>query len=399
MSIRRIVFTALTFACVAVTTQLVQAQQKSKVIELGKVVNEGPKLDFYIGTYTRGESKGIYRSTLDPLTGQMSLPTLAYEIDNPSFLAISNDQKNLYAVGEVADFGNGNSGAVSAFTFNEDGTLNLLNQEASGGKGPCHVEIGPGKSFVMVSNYGGGSFAALPLGEDGQLAPAISFFQHEGSSVNEGRQKGPHGHAMYMIPGSSLALAVDLGLDKVMIYRTTGSAAGELVLNDPAYVEVQPGSGPRHLAVSNTGERVYVLNELDSTLDVFAFNPTTGKSEHLQRVTTLPANFDGNNTTAEVYIHPTGQWLYASNRGHDSIAAYRIDSETGLVTLLGHASTMGKTPRHFRIAPGGRHLLAANQDTSNIVIFDIDQKIGSLKPLPSQISVPNPCCIEFVQKY
>ncbi|QDU78206.1 6-phosphogluconolactonase [Bremerella volcania] len=398
MLTRRIVFTALTFACVAMATQLVQAQQKSKVIEIGKVVNEGLRLEFYIGTYTRGDSKGIYRSVLDPQTGQMSLPTLAYEIDNPSFLAISNDRKNLYAVGEVANFGDGSSGAVSAFTFNEDGTLELLNQEASGGGGPCHVEISPGKGFLMVSNYGGGSFATLPIGEDGQLAPATSFFQHEGSSVNEARQKGPHGHGMYHVPGSPLMLAADLGLDKVMIYRMISGLTGELTLNDPACLEITPGSGPRHLAVSAPGQRVYVLNELNSTLDVFAFNPNTGESEHLQRAATLPKDFEGNNTTAEIYIHPNGRWLYASNRGHDSIAAYRIDADTGLVTLLGHYSTMGKTPRHFRIAPDGKFLLAANQDTNNIVIFEIDQKIGTLKPLPSQISVPNPCCIEFLQK-
>lgn len=397
MLTRRIVFTALTFACVAMVTQLVQAQQ-SKVIEIGKkVVDEDPTFAFYIGTYTRGDSKGIYRSELNRRTGEMSLPTLAYEIDNPSFLAVSSDQKNLYAVGEVADFGDGDSGAVSAFTFNEDGTLNLLNQEASGGRGPCHVEIAPGKSFVMVSNYGGGSFSTLPIGEDGQLAPATSFFQHEGSSVNEGRQKGPHGHGMYNVVGSRLLLAADLGLDKVMIYRTVNGTTGELELNDPAYLEITPGSGPRHLAVSHTGTRVYVLNELDSTLDVFALNPHTGENEHLQRVPTLPKDFEGNNTTAEIYIHPSGRWVYASNRGHDSIAAYRIDDETGLVTLLGHFGTMGKTPRHFRISPNGQFLLAANQDTNNIVIFEVDQKIGTLKPLPSQISVPNPCCIEFVQ--
>lgn len=398
MLTRRIVSTALTIACLAMCSQLVQAQQKSKVIEIGKVVNQGPKFPFYIGTYTRGDSKGIYRSELDPQTGEISLPTLAYEIDNPSFLAISADKKNLYAVGEVADFGDGNSGAVSAFKFKEDGTLELLNQEPSGGSGPCHVEISPWKSYLMVSNYGGGSFSTLPLGEDGQLAPAKSFFQHEGSSINEGRQKGPHGHGMYTVPSGQLALAVDLGLDKVMIYRKVDQLSGELALNDPAFIEVQPGSGPRHLAVSSTGQRVYVLNELDSTLDVFAFNPTTGVSEHLQRVPTLPEGFEGNNTTAEIYIHPSGQWLYASNRGHDSIATYRIDNETGLVTLVDHVSTMGKTPRHFRIAPGGQFLVAANQDTSNIVVFKIDQKIGTLKPLPSQISVPNPCCIEFLQK-
>ncbi|WP_207398830.1 lactonase family protein [Bremerella alba] len=382
----------------AIATQQVYAQQQSKVIEIGKVVNEGPRLPFYIGTYTKGDSQGIYRSELDPRTGQMSLPTLAYEIDNPTFLAVSNDKKNLYAVGEVADFGDGNSGAVSAFTIDEDGTLDLLNQEASAGRGPCHVEISPGKRFLMISNYGGGSFSTLPIGEDGQLAPATSFFQHEGSSVNESRQKAAHAHGMYHVPGSPLVLAADLGLDKVMIYRMINGATGELVLNDPAYLEIAPGSGPRHLAVSGAGRRVYVLNELDSTMDVFAFNPNTGESEHLQRVPTLPEDFVDNNTTAEIYIHPNGKWLYASNRGHDSIAAYRIDDETGLVTPLGHVNTMGNTPRHFRIAPGGQFLLAANQGTNNIVIFEIDAKIGTLKPLPSQISVPNPCCIEFVPR-
>ncbi len=398
MLTRRIVLTALTFACVTIATPLVDAQQKSKVIEIGEVVNEGPKFAFYIGTYTRGDSKGIYRSELDPQSGKLGLPTLAYEIDNPSFLAISRNQKNLYAVGEVADFGDGDSGAVSAFAISEDGSLELLNQVASGGRGPCHVELASGTNFLMVSNYGGGSFATLPIGEDGQLAPATSFFQHEGSSVNEGRQKGPHGHGMYHVPGSPLLLAADLGLDKVMIYRMVNGTTGELKLNDPAYLEIAPGSGPRHLAVSGSGQRIYVLNELDSTLDVFAFNINTGKSEHLQRLPTLPEEFEGNNTTAEIYIHPTGRWLYASNRGHDSIAAYRIDLDTGLLTLLGHYSTLGKTPRHFRISPGGQYLLAANQDSNNIVVFDIDQKIGTLKPLPYQISVPNPCCIEFMQK-
>jgi len=397
MLTRRIFLSVLTLASVAMTVPMAQAQQRSKVIEIGNEVHEGPKYEFYIGTYTRGESQGIYRSELDPRTGQLSPPTLAYEIDNPSFLAVSSNGKNLYAVGEVANFGDGNSGAVSAFTLNEDGTLHLLNQEASGGRGPCHVEIAPGNRFVMVSNYGGGSFASLPLGEEGQLAPATSFFQHEGSSVNEARQKGPHGHGMYNVPGSSLKLAVDLGLDKVLLYRNVNGTTGELKLNDPAYLEVAPGSGPRHLAVSGAGKFVYVLNELDSTLDVFAMNPNTGENQHLQRVPTLPEDFEGANTTAEIYIHPSGKWLYASNRGHDSIVAYRIDDESGLLTLLGHTSTMGKTPRHFRISPNGQFLVAANQETSNIVVFEIDSRIGTLKPVGSQILVPNPCCITFVK--
>ena len=394
MLTRRVVLSVVLVASLALTGSL-SAQVKSKVIELG---GSGPKLPFYIGTYTRGESKGIYRSELDLATGALSPPTLAAEIENPSFLAISQDRKNLYAVGEVANFGDGDSGAVSAFTFNEDGTLNLLNQEASGGRGPCHVQVDPAKRFLMVSNYGGGSFSTIPLGEEGQLAPATSFFQHEGTSINEARQKGPHGHGMYLSPAGDLALAVDLGLDKVMIYKIVDHSTGEMVLNDPAYIEVKPGSGPRHLAISRTGKRVYVLNELDSTLDVFAFDPATGASEHIQRLSTLPEDFEGKNTTAEIFIHPSGKWVYASNRGDDSIAAFRVDDETGMLTSLGQFSTMGKTPRNFQIVYNGKYLLAANQDTNNIVVFEIDQKIGTLKPLPSQIQVPNPCCIEFLME-
>ncbi|MEW4455070.1 lactonase family protein [Bremerella sp. JC817] len=394
MLTRRTTLAFLTLAAVSLVPQGLFAQQHSKVIDLTKP--NAPLLRFYIGTYTKGDSKGIYASDLNLHDGTLLPPRLVAEIENPSFLVTTPDRKNLYAVGEISNFADQDTGAVSAFAIEEDGSLRLINQEASGGRGPCHVSLPRSKNFVMVSNYGGGSFATLPLGEEGQLAPATSLFLHEGSSINEGRQKGPHGHGMYLVPGSLLALSVDLGLDKVMIYRILDPKTGEMELNDPPFISVKPGSGPRHLAMNELGTRVYLLNELDSTLDVYAFDPSTGASEHLQRVATLPEDFVGNNTTAEVYIHPRGQWLYCSNRGDDSIVTFRIDHETGLVLPIDRTSTFGKTPRHFQITPDGRYLLVANQDTNNIVVLEIDQKIGTLKTTGNQILVPNPCCIEFL---
>lgn len=383
MPLRSACFAVLSFALLSAFPLAVLAQG-------------GPHQPFYIGTYTRGESEGIYMSSLSMEDGTLAPPKLAAELQNPSFLAISQDTRKLYSVGATPEYleKNNKNGAISAFAFNEDGTLRLLNQESSGGGGPCHVAFGPGDNFLLISNYGGGSFSTLPIGEEGQLAPATSFFQHEGKSVHESRQKGPHGHAMYMVPGSDLALAVDLGLDKVMIYKMHGRN-GELKLHSPAFIPIEPGSGPRHLATNAQGDRVYVLNELSSTLDAFKFNQRTGESEHLATYPTLPEDFEGNNTTAEIYVHRSGKWLYCSNRGHDSIATFRIDRESGTLTPLGHVSTLGKTPRHFQMDPLGQYLLVANQDSHNIVVFEIDQKIGTLKPTGNQIQVHSPVCIEF----
>ncbi|PQO46410.1 lactonase family protein [Blastopirellula marina] len=348
---------------------------------------------FYVGTYTSGDSKGIYLSTLNPKDGRLSAPILAGELENPSFLAINGDHSRLYAVGEVSNFKDQASGGVSAFAIQEDGTLKLLNQQASGGRGPCHVILGPDEKTVLVANYGGGSFTSLPLAEDGTLKPAATVMQQTGSSIDKSRQQGPHAHGMYLVPGTKLALGVDLGVDKVMIYDVTDER--ELKTHDPAFVSITPGSGPRHLATNADGDKLYVLNEMASTVDVFSFDPQTGNSEHLQKLSTLPEDFDGSNTTAEIFVHPSGKWLYCSNRGHDSIATFAIDAETGKLTALGHTSSQGKTPRSFQIAPGGKYLLVANQNTSNIASYEIDQESGTLKATGHQIEVPNPCCIDF----
>ncbi|MBI1248745.1 beta-propeller fold lactonase family protein [bacterium] len=386
------VFVAL--AALFLLTSDLRAQNHSKVIEISPVGTSA--IPFYIGTYTTGESKGIYRSELDLDQGTFAPPQLVAEIDNPSFLAISGDRTKLYAVGEISDFDDKNSGAVTAFSIEQDGMLKLLNQQASGGRGPCHVSLGPGGTIAMVANYGAGSFASLPVDSDGKLGPITSLLQDEGTGPVEGRQKGPHAHGIYPTPNGQLVLGADLGTDKVMIFRLVNQQVpAELAPSDPAFIQVAPGSGPRHLAINMVGDRVYVLNELNSTLDVFAFDQASGKSEHLERHSTLPAGFEGNNTTAEVFLHPNGKWLYCSNRGHDSIATFRVDPETGKLSPLGQMSSLGKTPRCFQIDPSGQFLVAANQGTSNIAVFRIDQETGTLKPLPSQIKVPNPCCIVF----
>lgn len=373
------VFSALaTFSLLALGS-LASAQEKSQ--------------PFYIGTYTSGDSQGIYLSSLNLEDGSLAQPTLAAELENPSFLAINGASDHLYAVGEVSNFKDKASGAVSAFAINEDGTLKLLNQEASGGRGPCHILLGPDEKTALVANYGGGSFTSLPLTEDGKLQPAASVMQQTGSSVDKSRQQGPHAHGMYLVPGTKLALGVDLGVDKVMIYDVTDE--GELKTHDPAFIAITPGSGPRHLATNKEGDKVYVLNEMASTVDVFQFDPAAGKSEHLQKLSTLPEDFEGNNTTAEIFLHPNGKWLYCSNRGHNSLAVFSVDQKSGKLTFVEHASSMGETPRSFQIAPQGKHLLIANQNSSNVVVYEINQENGTLTSNGYQIDVPNPCCIDF----
>ncbi|WP_158545274.1 lactonase family protein [Bremerella cremea] len=364
------------------------------LLPLGSLANaQDSSQPFYIGTYTKGDSQGIYLSSLNLEDGSLSQPVLAAELDNPSFLTINGDHTHLYAVGEVSNFKDKASGAVSAFAINEDGTLKLLNQEASGGRGPCHILLGPDEKTVLVANYGGGSFASLPVTEDGKLKPAASVMQQVGSSIDKSRQQGPHAHGMYLVPGTKLALGVDLGVDKVMIYDVTDE--GELKPHDPAFIEIKPGSGPRHLATNQAGDKIYVLNEMASTVDVFEFDPQTGNSKHVQKLSTLPEDFDGSNTTAEIFLHPNGKWLYCSNRGHNSVAVFDVDQETGKLTFVEHVSSMGETPRSFQIAPQGKHLLIANQNSGNIVVYEINQENGTLKSNGHQIDVPDPCCIDF----
>lgn len=357
----------------------------------------------YVGTYTRGKSEGIYLLSLEMKTGKLTKLGVTKGIRNPSFLAIAPNRKFLYAVSEVDDSGGGRpqgspAGAVTAFAIDrKSGALKKLNWQTSGGAGPCHVSVDHAGKTVLVANYGGGSVESLPIEKDGRLGRPGTFIQHTGSSVNPARQKGPHAHSINVDPANRFAFAADLGLDKILIYKLNPDKA-TLTPNDPAFARVKPGSGPRHFAFHPGGKFAYVINEIASTVTAFAYDAGEGKLTNLQTISTLPKGFPGKrNSTAEVQVHPSGRFLYGSNRGHNSIAIFRINQKTGKLKPIGHESTQGKTPRNFGIDPTGRFLLAANQQTNNIVVFRIDAKTGRLKPTGHSLEVPIPVCVKFLQ--
>jgi 6-phosphogluconolactonase len=351
-------------------------------------------LPVYFGTYTSGDngSKGIYRSVLDADTGELSAPVLAAEAKNPSFLEIHPNGRFLYAVSE-----SGGAGTVSAYAINPDtGSLKLLNSQPSGGSGPCHVNIDLTGKNVLVANYGSGSASVIPIASDGKLAKPTGFVQHEGSSVNPQRQKGPHAHSINPSPDNRFAFVADLGLDKVMIYKLDADK-GTITVNDPAFAKVKPGAGPRHFAFGADGRYAYVINELHGTITAFAYEPASGTLTETQTITTLPDDFAGRSSCAEVRVHPSGRFLYGSNRGHDSIAVYRIDRAKGTLTFVEHERTDIKTPRNFNIDPTGKFCLVANQGGNSVVVLRIDQKTGALEPTGNKISVGKPVCIRFLR--
>jgi 6-phosphogluconolactonase len=347
----------------------------------------------YVGTYTQGKSQGIYRFNLDLGAGKLTPAGVTPGVNNPSFLAIHPNRRFLYAVIEIDNFGGQKSGAVSAFAIDaKTGNLTLLNQQPSRGGGPCHLTVDKGGKCVLVANYGGGSVAALPIEADGRLGAPTAFIQHEGKSANPRRQEGPHAHCILLDQANRLAFAADLGLDKILVYRFD-AAKGTLVAHNPPAASVAAGSGPRHFAFHPSGRYAYVINELASTVTAFRYDSRKGALETLQTISSLPSGFSGNNSTAEIAVHPSGKFLYGSNRGHNSIVIYAIDEATGRLTLVGHQPTQGKTPRNFAIDPTGNYLLAANQDSDSIVVFRIDGKTGQLQPTGQSVEVPMPVCV------
>jgi 6-phosphogluconolactonase len=356
----------------------------------------GKQFLVYFGTYTRNPSRGIYVSRFDAGTGSVTPPELAAETANPSFLAVHPNRRYLYAVGEMDSFNGQKSGAVSAFAIDrKSGKLTFLNQVSSRGAGPCYVTVDATSRSALVANYGGGSVAALPIGADGRLGEASAFVQHSGTVADPRRQGGPHGHSIDLARDNRFAVAADLGLDKLMVYRFD-PARGTLEPNDPPFASVAPRSGPRHFAFHPSGRFGYAINEIASTVTAFGYDARRGTLTQLQTLTTLPKDFQGNNSTAEIAVHPSGKFLYGSNRGHDSIAVWAIDRSKGTLTPVEHAPTLGKTPRNFAIDPTGRYLFAANQGSGTVAVFSIDPKTGRLKQAGSTLEVPLPVCVKFV---
>jgi 6-phosphogluconolactonase len=362
-------------------------------------VDAGRELLVYIGTYTGEKSRGIHVSRLNLSSGELTPPEVAAETQNPSFLAVHPTGNYLYAVNEVSTFDGQPGGSVSGFAVDRrTGRLTLLNQRSSRGSGPAHLVVDRQGRNVLVANYGGGSVAVLPIGSDGRLAPASAFVQHEGSSVHPKRQTRPYAHSINVDPDNRFAYAADLGLDKILIYRFD-PAAGSLAPADPPFAAVRPGSGPRHLAFHPTGRFAYVINELLLTVTAFGRDAAAGALKEIETVSTLPPGQQPQDgySTAEVQVHPSGRFLYGSNRGHDSITVFAVDEKSGRLTFVQNEPTQGSTPRGFGIDPTGQFLLAGNQRSDTIVVFRIDPQTGRLSAVGRPIQVGSPVSVQFVE--
>ena len=371
----------------------------------GRAAGRGPEaageLFVYVGTYTSGKSVGIYLLRLDLADGSLRQAGATEGVVNPSYLAIDRARRRLFAVNEVDEFEGSKGGAVSAFEIDaKSGALRLVNRRSSKGGSPCYVSVDDSGRFVLVANYVGGSLAVLPVSKDGSLGEATQVEQFRGSGPNRERQEGPHAHCVILDRANRHAYACDLGTDRLMVFRFE-RRTGRLTPNEQPSVSLKPGAGPRHLALHPDGRFAYVLNELDATLTAYALEERSGRVTltQLETVATLPAGFKGENTAADIHVAPNGKFLYCSNRGHDSIAAFRIDPAAGRTTLVGHTPTGGKTPRNFAIDPTGAFLLAANQNSDTVVTFRIDPQSGALGPTGHRAEVPAPVCLKLTPPF
>ncbi|MFO0804089.1 MAG: lactonase family protein [Gemmataceae bacterium] len=340
----------------------------------------------YFGTYTggKGGSKGIHRAKFDAKTGKLSDVAVAAEMGSPSFVTIHPNGKFLYAVGE----GQGkDGGAVVAFSLDaKTGELTKLNEGKSGGPGPCHIVVSPKGTHAAVANYGGGSTALFTLGADGKLGDRVGFVQHQGNSVNPGRQKEPHAHCCAFNPTGEYVVTVDLGIDKVKVFKI--DPVKGLVESPKSDMIAPPGSGPRHIALVRGGKFAYVCGELDSTVNVFEDHKV------VQSLSTLPEPTPGN-STAECILSPNGKFVYVSNRGHNSIAVFKVGEDHKL-TAAGHITGDIKIPRNFNIDPSGKWMLIASQDGHKVGVWEIDAKTGGAKETGSTVNVGSPVCVKFV---
>src|SRR5580700_1326992 len=350
----------------------------------------------YVGTYTDKGSKGIYTYSFDPDTGEAKALGLAAETANPSFLAVDTNGKYLYAVNEIDNFSGGHTGAVSAFAIDQvTGRLTLLQQVSSLGADPAHLSFDKTGQYLLVANYTSGNIAVFPVLKDGQLGSRTAFVQHAGSSINKERQAGPHAHEIQTSKDNQFVLTADLGLDELLVYRFDPKT-GSLAPNDPAFAKISPGAGPRHFSIAPSGKFVYLVNEMASTVTVFGFSASSGRLQEQQSISTLPADFKGENTTAEIEVNRQGRFLYASNRGDDSIAVFAINPQDGKLTFVERVPTGGKTPRHFTLDPTGKWLFVANQDSNSISIFRVNPDNGRLTPTSHTLQVSTPVCVVFV---
>ncbi|MFL0247680.1 lactonase family protein [Candidatus Clostridium stratigraminis] len=341
----------------------------------------------FIGTYTTGEGKGIYSLQLDLITGAIDSVRLEAELGNPTYLSIDKNNSYLYST-----IKKGESGGVAAFSINSDTrSLKLLNYKVSEGSSPCHVSLNSNSTYLFSANYHRGIEEVYPIKRDGTVEKAVSTAVHSGSGPDGERQKKPHVHFSALTPDEKYLCSVDLGIDKLIIYTLESG-----ILSKHKEIALKPGCGPRHIDFHPNGKFAYIITELSSEVIVLKYDSLKGDFEELQYISALPSGFNGESLGSAIHISLDGKYLYSSNRGHDSIAVFKIDSLTGKLTLVSHTSTDGKHPRDFNIDPMGKFLIAANRDTNNIVPFLIDKLSGKLTQVNSGVSIPNPVCIKFL---
>lgn len=356
----------------------------------------------YVGTNTGPKSKGIYLFRLQSHNADVSqnillVPMgLAAETPSPTFLALDEKRRLVFAANEVDTFQGKPSGAVSSFSIDpKTGRLALLSQQPSMGAGPCQLVLDRTGRNLLVANYAGGSVAVLPVSADGKIGPATCSIQHAGKSVHPTRQTAPHVHCVTLDPANRFAFVCDLGLDKIVAYRFD-AAHGILTPHEAGTVNTKPGSGPRHMVFAPNGKFAYVVSELSSTVTVYSYDAEHGKLTEVQSESTLPPYFDGENTAAEIAIHPSGKWLYVSNRGNETVVLFDVDPDTGHITYTEEQNTGGKTPRHFSLQPNAKHLAIANQRSDSLLVCRVDDTNGRLKPSGVFSEAPSPTCVVFL---
>jgi 6-phosphogluconolactonase len=349
----------------------------------------------FISAFAAGENGAIHVYHLDLDSGTLKMLQRTTGVEHPFYLALSPNQKFLYSI-HAKQFGGKDPEQVAAYELaGRTGELKLLNRQSARGTAACYLDVDATGKTVLVANYSSGSVAALPVKEDGSLGEAASFIQHAGSSVDRGRQEGPHAHCIVVSPDNRFVYSADLGLDQVLGYRLDPAKA-KLTLNRRPFTRTPPGAGPRHLTFHPDGKRVYVINELSNSVTYFDYNPDSGVLLEKQTISTLPKDFAGKSYCADLKITPDGRFLYGTNRGHDSIARYRL-GEDGRLTLLGIEPSLGKGPQNLAITPDGQLLLCANMPGNNVAVFRIDTKTGGLTSVGAPVSMPSPSCIRVLR--
>ena len=355
----------------------------------------GAHVTVYVGTYTEDRTEGLHILNLDTSSGELEATSKVPDVHNPFFLAAGSGGRVLYAACAVDEFEGRPGGCIKSFSIDPgSGALTLLNEQHAGGDLPCYLSVDRTNRCLLAGNYGSGSLSALAIAENGQLEPVSQVVRHEGSSVSSERQEAPHVHSIVLSPDYHFAFAADLGTDKVMCYELDASSAS-IEPTGQGFVSTRAGAGPRHISFHPDGSKAYVINELDSTIIVFDYDAESGSLAERQTLSALPDDYGGESFCADIRVHPSGRFLYGSNRGHDSIAVMSIDAATGQLTPLGHEPSRGAWPWNLEFDPAGKYLLAANQRGNVVTCFRINPDTGALVHVGSPVEVPGAVCVEI----